>query len=531
MSLTDIGESGVLDSDEVYLVELYPLDRTVSPPSVQPLYLSTRDVQFSSSDAYAPSIEYDGRVTQALSYTRELWRDGLIGGGSIPSYGSITISVDDDLVDDGRYAAWRNYAWDGRQVRILREREDSDEYADFEVLLDGLLSGANTFGGTEITIGLSDLTARLERPVHSVKYLGTGGFEGPAELEGVDKPWGVGMFRGVEPVGTEDPALLWYDVDPINGLDPSVVPLVEDGGVPYSNTASNPPGSGKVYVDYGAGRIRLGTAPTSVLTVAAKSAFGAIGSPMLGSSTAADIIESLLTGNMGFSAGELDSTSFSDLNTANSYAMGGWWSSAPRGIEVVDTLINSVAGYYTTTRGGLFTVGVWSAPTATLSTDAQIVFVVEDVDIVAGSLTVEPVGVPPHTVEVGYARSHTVLDTGQFNGAATEERRAFLGKPFRYATDQNAATLDEHLLSEPLVRDTMLDTEAGAQAVATLMAGLFSAPGRERVRFRLQLRPFAIEPGDEIWIASDQYAIDAAFRVTSIGDDAANPIVEIAAWR
>lgn len=530
MSLTDIGESGVLDSDEVYLVELFPLDRTVSPPTVQPIYLASRDVQFLASDAYAPSLEYNGIVKQALSYTRELWRDGLIGGGSLPSLGSITISIDDDFVDDGDLAAWRGYAWDGRQVRILRGRIDTEEYADFEVLLDGLLSGANTFGSTQITIGLSDLAARMERPVHTETYAGTGGFEGPAEMEGVDKPWGVGMFRGVEPIQTGDPADLWYDVD-LNGFDPSVVPVIEDGGNPYTITASNPPGSGQAYVDYGAGRIRLGTEPTKILTVAAKSAFGAVGSPMFGSKTAADIIESLLTGNMGFSSAELDATAFSDLNTANSNVIGGWWADAPRAIDVVDACISAVGGYYTTKRGGTLTVGVWSAPTATASTDAAVVFVVEDVDIVSGSLTVEPVGSPPYRVDVGYARSHTVLDTGQFVGAATAARRAFLGKPFRYATASNAASLDEHLLSEPLIRDTMQDTEAGGQALATLLAGLFSVPGRERVRFRLQLRPFAIEPGDEIWIDSDQYAIDAAFRVTSIGDDAANPVVEIAAWR
>ena len=531
MSLTDIGESGVLDSDETYLIELFPLDRTVSPPTVQPIYLATRDVQFSASDPYAPSVEYDGRVTQALSYTRELWKDGLIGGGSIPAYGSITVSVDDDLVDDGIYAAWRGYAWDGRQVRILRGRIDDDEYADFEVLLDGLLSGANTFGANEISIGLSDLTARLERPVHTVTYAGTGGFEGTVELAGVDKPWAVGMFRGVEPQALGDPADLWYDVDPINGLDPSVTPVIEDGGVPFNIVGSNPPGSTNAYVDYVNGRIRLGTAPTSTLTVAAKSAFGAVGSPTFGMETAADIIETLLLNNLGFSAGELDAASFTALGSANTHVLGGWWANAPRGVEVLDALINSAAGYYTTSRGGLLTVGVWSAPTASAETDSQIVFIVTDTDIVTNSLTVEPIGVPPYRVDIGYARAHTVLDTGQFNGAATEARRAFLSREYRYATDSSAATLDEHLLSEPLIRDTMHDTESGGQALATLMSGLFAVPGRERVRFKLQLRPFAINPGDEIWIQSDQYDIDAPWRVTSIGDDAANPVVDIAAWR
>lgn len=528
MSLTDIGETGVLDSDEVYLVELFPLDRTVSPAEVSPIYLATRDVQFSADDPNAPAVEYDGRVTQALSYKRELWREGLIGGGSVPSYGAVTVTVDDDFVDGGQLAAWRGYAWDGRRVRVLRGRIDTDAYADFEVMLDGDLSGANTFSATSISIGLSDLAAYLDQPVHTETYAGSGGFEGPAELAGVDKPWSVGIFRGVEPVPVGDPADLWFDVDPINGLDSAVTPVIEDGGVPYTLTASNPPGSSQAYVDYANGRIRLGTAPTSVLTITAKSLAGASGSPAAGVETAADIIEHVLD-RVGVT--DIDTAAFAALNTANDNALGRWYARAPTAVSVIDAAINSVNGYYTTKRGGSLTVGIWSAPTATAQTDSEIVFVVTDEDIVRGSLVLEPIGSPPSEVQIGHAHSHVTLDTGQFNGAATEARRSFLGHAYRYSTEASAAVAAEHLLSAPLIRDTMLDDSTGADAVATEAAGLYATPGRERVRFQLQLRPFAIEPGNEIWVQSSQNGIDAAYRVTSIGDDAANPIVEIAGWR
>lgn len=530
--MSDIGESGVIDSDEIYLVEMFPLDPTSSPEAETEIYLATRDVYFPPSDPDAPSREYDGRVKQALNYRREIWRDGRIGGGSLPALGAITIAVDDDLVADGDYALWRSYVWDGRRVRVLAGRI-GDAYSAYDVLLDGLLSGGNVFGLTEISLGLTDLATRLDRPVHTEKYAGSGGFEGPAELEGADKPWGIGLFQAIDPQPIGTPADLWYDVDPINGLDDAYTPVVDDGGVAYTVTASNPPSSGQVYVDYANGRIRLGTAPTLALRVTAKSLFGAsvVGaSPAAGAEIAADLAEALLTLNMGLTAGDLDSTSFAALASANTYTLGGWYKTAPTGLEVMDAIMSSVGGYYTTARGGTVTVGIWAAPTATAETDSEIDFVITDQDIAQDTLRCEPVASPPYRIEIGWGRAHAVVGSAEFAGAVTDARRAFLSREYRYAVASNATTEARYLLSEPLKRDTLLQEEADATALAASEAGLY-AVARETVRVRLQLRPFSLEPGDQVWIRSDLYAIDAAYRIVGLDDNAEEPFSELLLWR
>jgi hypothetical protein len=75
--MVDIGQSGLIGFDEVFLVELFPV---TTGSVVTPIYLATRDVTFPSTDATAPNREYDGRVRTALDYRRELFRDGRVGG-------------------------------------------------------------------------------------------------------------------------------------------------------------------------------------------------------------------------------------------------------------------------------------------------------------------------------------------------------------------------------------------------------------------------------------------------------------------
>jgi hypothetical protein len=442
----------------------------------------------------------------------------------------VEVHVDDALRDDGRLSTWRGLVYDQRQVRILRGTVASTgfattAYASLEVLLDGLLSGATTWEKTLITFGIADPAERLDKLLHEETYAGTGGFEGPPELAGVYKPCGVGIFRAVEPQPVGTPSDHWHDVDPVHGLDSSLAAIVEDGGVPYTNTASNPPAAGQVYVDYANGRIRLPSVPGRKLTVTARSAFAS------SAVTAADIMVGAAAAVGMTTATELDTSAFTALNTANSNVLGRWFREPPRALGLWDECIKSVGGWFTTKRGGQITTGRWSAPTATAETDPQIALVITDDDLIPGSLVIEPVGSPPRDVEIGYARCHTIHSENDLNGAATEARRSFLTQEYRYASATGTGIASLHLGSDVSRRDTMLDDQTGGLALAQYERDLYAATGRWFVRFSVKLRPFSIEPASEIWVRSTQHVVDAAFRLFLVDDQTTNRTMTFGAWR
>ncbi|HYH39934.1 MAG TPA: hypothetical protein VD860_17060 [Azospirillum sp.] len=504
--------------DRVILVEAFPYDEDAA--DVVALYLATRDVVFPSDDADAPDREYDGRLASAYSRKLEMYAGGFIGGRSLPSYGAVRVVNDAVLVETGAYAAWRSYGWDGRRIRVLMWQPGT-AYADALVLLDGVIQGVPEFSLTEISIPIADIQERLQQDIETATYAGTGGFEGGSDLNGKVKPFTAGVFRGMEPVPV-DPANLWFDISPTTGLHS--VTKVTDGGALLTASASNPPPSGSYYVDLVNGRIRTGSTPARVLRVDGRSAFGS------NAQTAADIVKELLTDRLGFALAELDTASFTDLNTANSAVVGYVAKEAAPGLDCIDSLIGSVGGYYTGTRTGLFRVGRLEAPTATSEADAVIAAVFDDTDIERGSLTISPADKPPHRIEIGYARNWTPLTADAIAGSATAADRAFALEAYRVESDERAATLTKHLLSKPMRRDTLLDEQTAAAAEATRLVALISVP-REMARPRLQTQPLALELGDEVWVQSDLYDIDAAYRVIGIDENASEGRAALVLWR
>ncbi|PWC96970.1 hypothetical protein [Azospirillum sp. TSO5] len=482
-------------------------------------YLANHDVTFDPSDT-APSQEYEGRVTAALQIRREMYSDGAIGGASLPSYGSIEIVVDDLLRDSGRLAAWRAGRWDGRSLRVLMGPEGA-AYSDHVVLLNGTATGAPSGGIGGLSLPIADLQALLDKPVQTVTYPGTGGFDGGADLKDKVRPDVLGTVRAAVPVPV-DTANGWYDLS-YSGL--SVVYDVYDGGVRIPPTASNPPEPGKVYTDLAAGRIRVATAPVYGLAV------DCVGAAASGSSVAATICEWIITDRLGIDISRLDASAFAAFGAAASSAVGMYLTETTTALQVLDYLVPSVGGYYSSTRRGLLTVGRLREPAATSATDPTIALVIDDQDIEPGSLKVEPVPSPPYRWEIGYARNWT----GQVNASQLDQqfistdRRSFMLSEYRVEASVQATTQARNLLSKPLRSDTAIDQRADAAAEALRRRDLFGVP-RVKVTLQMQTQPFALELNDEVWLDSEINGINRSLVIIGLDESARTSSVSLTLW-
>lgn len=515
------GESGAIDANDAWLVEAFPYEGEGSGTGPTPIYLGTKSITIEADDPDAPNREYDGRLSVGFTLKREMHRDGKIGGNSLPSYGDLEIRVDTHLVDNGTYAAWRDLVWSGHPIRILHG--EGTTHGEYDVMFEGVMGPGVSFGKTTIRVPIADLQELLTKPVHTLTYAGSGGTEGTAEKKGVHKPWSCGVCRGVEPPPSDGPNL-WFDMDPVNGVH-SVL-LVTDGSGVLTADVSNPPASGKYYLDAASGRIRLQTSPTYGLRVDFRSKFGS------NALTAGDICEALLTGPGGLSAGDIDSASFAAFDTATSAtsgSVGRWYADPPSIDEILDLLVGSVGGFYTTSREGKFSVGVLTAPTATVQTDPSLALVVTDATILRDGLSIEPVGDPPSRIEVGCRHCHApILEEDRINPSGTAAAKDFLRREYRVEIEAGASTTSWPL-AKPLRTDTAIDEPDVGADLAHQLGGLYCV-ARSFVTVRLALAPMQLELGHQIWIESDLYDIDAAWRVIEV-DDSDAPRVVIRAWR
>lgn len=482
-------------------------------------YLATRDVTFEPDDT-APSQAYDGRVAGALQIAREMYSDGAIGGASLPSYGSVEIYNDDTLRDSGRLAAWRAGRWDGRRLRVLMGQEGS-RYADHVVLLDGTATGGPSGNLESLSLPIADLQALLDKPVQTVTYPGTGGFDGGEDLKGKVRPDVLGVVRAAVPVPV-DIANGWYDLA-YSGL--AEVYEVGDGGKQLTITASNPPAAGQVYVDYANGRIRVATPPTYGLAVDCR------GAAASGSTVASTICQWVITQRLGIDASRLDASGFTAFGAAAPAAVGMYLTDTTTAIEVLDYLVPSVGGYYSSTRRGLLTVGRLRAPSATSATDPTIALVIDDQDVEPGSLRVEPVPSPPYRWEIGYARNWTgAVTASQLNTVdVTPTRWSFLASEYRVEASDQTTTQARNLLSKPLRSDTAIDQRTDAAAEAERRRDLFGVP-RVKVTLQMQTQPFALELNDEVWLDSEINGINRSFVIIGLDESARTSSVSLTLW-
>jgi hypothetical protein len=481
------------------------------------VFLSTEPLFFDANDATAPNRVYRAWLRQPFSMSRSMFGSGrIIGGISLPSYGAAVMTVGDEFAT--KRTEFKGYRWTGWPVTIRRGIK-GQAHASYTVIHDGLFGAEPDFELTRVPLPLADLQAKLQNPVQTTTYLGTGGFEGGADFLGQYKPDAVGIVRWAEGK-VIDPANGWVDYC-VSGFHTFF--MAYDGAKEVTRVMTNPPGPGECYVDMANGRVRYGTPATFGHRVDFRSNFAG-GSTALGT-----IVSTLLTTRAGFSAGQVNSTAFTQLNTDRSQKVGWYMRDGDTCQQVLDGLLGGAVCFFTTTADGKLTAAAVKAPIATAKTDASVQLVITDREIVPGSFKRRGYAAPPKRLDIRARRNWAPLDAGRLAAAALPADKDFGVNAWRTIPKPNATTAAEFPTSVPLAIETPFDDLTEADAAGTTFRDLLTVP-RPPAELTLVHPPFVLELGTEVWIESAVNEVNAPAIVSGLDESGEANTVSLRLW-
>lgn len=453
-----------------------------------------------SGDSPAKTL-YEARIVEPISFERSMFSAGKIGGLSTTNFGTLVLGNIDGGLD-----AMAGYAFDGRAV-IIKIGSDTDAYSDFTTIFTGTADSIE-FDDALIAVRLKDKQLLFETPVQGTLYAGSGGTEGGDDLKGKPKPLTFGKVNNITPVRV-DVANAIYQV---HDGQIEAINAVYDNGVlvdaaDYTNDLTN-------------GRFTLDSVSTGTITADVQ------GAKPSGSykSTADQIIRLLVTTYGGLAdPGDLDTASFTALNTANSNVVGIYVSSATTMQAVLDAIANSVGAFYGFKRDGDFQVGRVEAPAVSADAAFTAIEIIE--------LQRLATAIPPYRTVVDHTLNFTVQTSSTISTSTTAARRTFIENKYRNETNTAAGVQTIHPEAPTLAVTTLLTTAANAATEAARLQTLFGAD-RDFYKVKLKTQPFTLELNDTVEITFARYNLTSGkkFRVISLIEDAANNEIDLELW-
>jgi hypothetical protein len=513
------------DEARVFLLEASPYD-PIAVALAAPLLpgitgLANTDYSTGPTDSIA-SKYFAGRLMNPYNLQTSVFANGRLAARSIPSFGEVKVANPDGAMD--RLA---RYSWAWRSM-TFKVGLPTFAYDDFGLIFTGT-SEEPTWDWNTITLHPRDLQYLLAKPLQTTFYAGTGGLEGGVELAGKPKPKAYGQVREIEPVAV-DPANLVYQYNDgstqsSNNWKDAGVALTSDGDVADLYATSVVAGHYKT--DLAHGLLRLGSEPIGTLT-------GDVQGDASGSGyvySAADIIRRILTTAAGLADGDLDLSTFTVANAANSAVNGHYSRLDPIDIDVViDLLASSIGAFWTYSRAGLFRLIILDEPGMSIATIGLMNDVVQD------SMS-KPAPVPPaKRLRLGYKKFWTTQTSDALAISVSPADKANYAEEYRYVTAEDTSVATAHLDAEELEQITLLDTEADAQTEADRRFALYSKR-REVLRVPLVRSLFTRELGDVVQLGSDFTRYGLAFWkgvVVGLTEDAGDaktaPSTELEIW-
>lgn len=480
-----------------YIVILKPYDPGTS--STTTIYLSDRG--YVSGPAETPANTYfDPRVIEALNFERAMFRSTKLGGESIPSFGAIELANADGGLD-----AFAGYAWDDREVEVKVGEKGANLSQHFTI-----------FKGQSKSVEFNDLTLRVvirdgqdkfTRTFPPNTYAGTGGNEGSAIMEGVAKPICLGEVFNITPVLVDDTTATAYVYQVHDGQIESIVAVYENGVATTGFTA-----------DLTNGRFTMTAAVTGNITCDVK------GAKPSGSykETAGEIIRFLATEYGGLTdPDDIDTASFTALDTANSAPVGVYIPTRTNILEAMDMIANTVGAFYGFNRTGLFNVGRVVAPSGTADLELDSTNIIE--------LERLPTEIPTSTVIVKYKKNYTVFDEDALGSGAADPDFFQLEGASVQDTDASVAAIYPN--AQFLELDSAFAASSDAATEATRLLNLYKVQ-RDVYRIRCKAQPFTLKLGDIVKITFSRYSLNSGklFAVVSLFEDAAVNEVELELW-
>ena len=476
-------------------------------PQTTTIYCSDRGFISKSTDSLV-STAFPGRARQALRVSRSAIGARLAGITS-GRVGDIEIDNLDGLFD----IEAAGYAVDGRTI-VVRAVAPGGSYDDAELAFQGSAKGWH-FNGETIRVQLADGAVKLDTPIQSVFYAGSGGKEGGDDIKGQPKPLCFGKAWNVEPVYLG--VISGDDTYQVHNGQINDVPACRDR-VNALTKAASPPSAGEYSVDTSDGTIRLGSTPVGPVTADVE---GAAPSGTF-KQTTSTILRHVLDTHTSITDIEIDSAALATLDT-DAPAVVGLYVPAQRTVrDVVGELIQGVGGYAGFDRTGRFTAGVFTTPAGAIRA------VLDETNIVraANRYLIErvplPVAIEPAAwrVRVGFKRNETVQ--AEAASGAAEADRKFAAERYREAVASDSDVSNRHLLATEVFVPALYATSADASTEATRLLALY-APGRALYRVTAVRMSPEIDIGTTVRVQLARFGLDNGKlgRVASIEIDAA----------
>jgi hypothetical protein len=209
-------------------------------------------------------------------------------------------------------------------------------------------------------------------------------------------------------------------------------------------------------------------------------------------STADQIIRLLVTTYGGLTdPGDLDTASFTALNTANSNVVGLYVDRSTKMQTILDAIANSVGAFYGFKRDGDFQVGRVEAPASSAEAAFTAIEIIE--------LQRLATAIPPYRTVVNHTWNFTVQRSDRVSTSTTASRRTFIENQNRTETNTVSGVQTAHPEAPTLEVATLLTTAANAATEAARLQTLYGAD-RDFYRVKLKTQPFTLELNDTVEI-------------------------------
>lgn len=473
MAITDQQFQDWLESDGKFRIVLVEAE-AYSGGTVVTRYMSNGAYVTKPTDTPA-NIAYED-IVLTVPFFRSAMNEQF-RGGTTPSWGSL------ETVNTGEYDSWLDDAWDGRPIRFYLGDPTWDR-ADFRLILSLVTEDISTSPGKNV-FKLRDKQQLVNEQIQSNLMTGS--------TANVNQPIPLcfGECYNITPL-LIDAATYKYK---IHDGQIEAITTVYSNGVSVAFTASLADGT-----------FTLNAAPTGTITCDAK------GSKTGGTyaNKVADIVKRILVDHNGVSAGDIDTAAFTAFNTACPQVVGIYIKERLNTIPVLDSLLKTVGGFWTTTRAGKFTVGRLLAPPGSpvLSISAD--------DIVENTLELTKRILPVKTVRLGYKKNWTVQSSG-LNSSVTASRAAELGQEYQVVSVANAGVSSTYLrATEPDMEGTLFVSQSDASTECSRRSTLNNIL-RKVYKMECFTTPQKLEIGMEVRLIFPRYDLQSGKNCIVIG--------------
>jgi hypothetical protein len=427
-----------------------------------------------------PDTCFDGAVDSGLRLTRSTPVTPEASRRVTLDLGSFSIINADGDLD----SIVRGYSIDGRRVRVLLGLS-SYRYDQFTPIFTGRMA---QWGNdlSKVNIVVRDESYRLEKPMQTDIYDGSGGYNGGADLLGKPRPMTFGQVLNVSPPLIDSANLIFQ----VHHRTIQSVDAVYDRGATITAGANYATYAALVAAVVSAGTyatcltfglIRLGSTPSGLITADIKGDASATYIDTTGA-----IGKRIIKDFGGLVDTELDLASYVDFEAGLPGTVGWWRGTDPINVNsALDEIMGHCAAWWGAMPDGPIQVGRLTTPSATLYTlalDESDQIKLEILDPLNGTFP------PRFRQRVGYQKNWTPQQDTDLAGAVTAARRQFLAEGYRLVKSEDLTVQTKFQLAvDPEPLPSLFYNSSDASTLAASLLSLYGA-ARQTVRVTLDLK-------------------------------------------